>query len=672
MMPYTARSHDEARKVLCILCFKKGKDVRPLSNRIRMLIEKHCVAGIDFDDVRLPSRICTACRLTLDEYEKGIFSRNIETFDYAQIPQIYMTRLRSTSLQSKCECLVCEISRQNINNKSNCHPGRPSSKSPPKALKLCSSCLSALHQGKPHKCSKSSMLSNLSELASDRNCEQNFACAILENTSFDGSPVNLSRPGGGHPLRVHKTQNSPKSPNDNLPMMSTSDMFGIQKDLNLSSRETLKLGQHIRKVSGSRKVIESSLKNKLYDQNHLLDEWFEIKTIDFVKIEQSNVTEQTPRTVVVCKDVQAFIHQVMIVRGIDESNVMLKIGLDGGHGSLKICASLIDKSSYSNELTTTACSGSLKKYSDTGVKQLMILAIAPDVQESYENVKKLWIHCNLHNLSISYTIACDLKLGNVMFGLMSHGSMHPCTWCKSDRKSLADWSQWRTIGDIKRSFWEFHDGDKKRSQAKHFYNVIHPPIVSTLNLEQPILDIYPPPELHLLLGAVNTMYKGLSVEWGGSDRWPKKLHLEREAYYGGSFTGNSCMILLKNVDTLQSICPLHCLRYVDAFRKFYRVVNSCFGFSLNPEYQKFIEDFKNSYLALEISVTPKLHAIFYHVGEFCERRQQGLGLFSEQAFESVHHDFSQVWEDFKVKNIHHPKFGERFIQAVCSYNSRHL
>ena len=38
--------------------------------------------------------------------------------------------------------------------------------------------------------------------------------------------------------------------------------------------------------------------------------------------------------------------------------------------------------------------------------------------------------------------------------------------------------------------------------------------------------------------------------------------------------------------------------------------------TLNIAYVQHIKDFKNSYLQLPVSVTPKAHAVFYHVPEF--------------------------------------------------------
>ena len=67
------------------------------------------------------------------------------------------------------------------------------------------------------------------------------------------------------------------------------------------------------------------------------------------------------------------------------------------------------------------------------------------------------------------------------------------------------------------------------------------------------------------------MCKGMANEWKDSDKWLAARNVLQEALHGGSFTGNSCRILLKKVDLLQSICPLDVMKYVHAFRAFVMV-----------------------------------------------------------------------------------------------------
>lgn len=160
--------------------------------------------------------------------------------------------------------------------------------------------------------------------------------------------------------------------------------------------------------------------------------------------------------------------------------------------------------------------------------------------------------------------------------------------------------------------------------------------------------------------------------WPDSSRWLQDCHVQKEGVHGGSFTGNTAQTLLKKIDYLAQICPIQILPYVAVFRALEKVVSSCFGAELNVEYVQNISTFKDAFLALEIGVTPKIHTIIHHVPQFCQNTGTGLGKWSEQTSEAVHHDFSVTWSRFKINCLDHPNYGKKLLQAVCHYNSSHL
>ena len=45
-------------------------------------------------------------------------------------------------------------------------------------------------------------------------------------------------------------------------------------------------------------------------------------------------------------------------------------------------------------------------------------------------------------------------------------------------------------------------------EAKNYGNVVHPPLLCG-EPNQRVVEILPPPELHLMLGAVNTLFSGM-------------------------------------------------------------------------------------------------------------------------------------------------------------------
>lgn len=74
-----------------------------------------------------------------------------------------------------------------------------------------------------------------------------------------------------------------------------------------------------------------------------------------------------------------------------------------------------------------------------------------------------------------------------------------------------------------------------------------------------ILEILPPPELHLLLGTVIHLFDHMDTEFPFiATNWAKECNVYRVDVYRGTlgFQGNSCKILLKNVDKLRRLIDL--------------------------------------------------------------------------------------------------------------------
>ena len=164
----------------------------------------------------------------------------------------------------------------------------------------------------------------------------------------------------------------------------------------------------------------------------------------------------------------------------------------------------------------------------------MVIAIVPDVQENYVNVKRLWMEAGIDMLERKITIATDLKLCNILIGLMSHSSCHACCWCHIKKDDLRNNGVLRTIKSLMDLFWSFFEERVDRDAAKDYGNVIHPAMFASGNVDEImlILLLLPPPELHLLIGPVNTIYDAMNKVWPGSEVWLKKVNVKREEYHG--------------------------------------------------------------------------------------------------------------------------------------------
>ena len=115
---------------------------------------------------------------------------------------------------------------------------------------------------------------------------------------------------------------------------------------------------------------------------------------------------------------------------------------------------------------------------------------------------------------------------------------------------------------------------------------------------------------------------------------------------------------------------------IKAFECLKDVKDSCFGNHLSDDYAEKIGLYKDAYKALNLKVSPKVHALVNHVTDFFEVFANtypgcGLGFWSEQASESVHYSFQSHWEKGYKVNFHHPLYKDKLLKAVVSYNSRH-
>ena len=82
-------------------------------------------------------------------------------------------------------------------------------------------------------------------------------------------------------------------------------------------------------------------------------------------------------------------------------------------------------------------------------KRFFLITAAPDVPENYLTVKKLWINLGLQKLDCKFTNETNLKLCNILLGMMSHNSSYPCYWCniKKEGEPRREGKQ-RTIANL--------------------------------------------------------------------------------------------------------------------------------------------------------------------------------------------------------------------------------
>ena len=660
--------HEASRSKVCVICSRVATRKKALSVNDIKSLKEFIDNGYNYHDPDYPTGICNGCYLLLNKKRNG---HDVTI----PINQTYKSECRLLFLRSSgptCDCSICTIAHSSVHQilSSKKKRGRPKSTNTDettptvKAIKVCITCFTKLYPGCRHHCSttryRDQKVSNIEKMIATPTSSQRIAARTLRNTKNDECLPTLER-----------SIESMKRPRQ---LFSADDMSLIRKDLNLSTRNTITLAQDLRKAAkcNPRSVIESCVKEKMHLKNHELDAFFESKTIRFdreIEVKGKKYAESFDQHVITTNKISDLIDKIILHRNLNHENVLVKIGLDGGGGFLKVCLSLFD---LTTETTLSSGKTLSKKFKDSCVKKVFIIGITPDVPENYANVKKLWNCVGLTSLERSFSIATDLKLCNILLGLMSHSSSHPCCWCDVDKDNLYKRGTQRTLASLEDLFWKYFCAGSKKDKAKDFGNVIHLPIMENVDTSMPVLDIVPPPELHLMLGPVNHMYDELNKVWLKSEDWLKSCYVKKSDYHGGKFEGNECRKLLKNIDSLENLCPEINKNFVAAFSDFNDVVSSCYGSDLKSNYKRTIAKFRASFLKLNISVTPKVHAVFYHIEEFCALKGMGLGPFSEQTSESIHHEFTKLWENYLIKDLSHPLYAEHLLHAVQMFNSLNL
>lgn len=272
-------------------------------------------------------------------------------------------------------------------------------------------------------------------------------------------------------------------------------------------------------------------------------------------------------------------------------------------------------------------------------------------------------------------IISDLKLCNIITGLMAHGAQHPCCWCDVSKANFFEKGEERTIGNIKENFQNWKSSGLSLTRAKMFKNCVNMPLLD-FDDDSKILTVLPPPELHLMLGAFNHLFKHLELQCPNiTESWTTFCHVEKQSFHGGNFNGNGCKKLLRHLSFLRENIPLNLACYYKCFETLNVVVDACFGNDFNLNTKWAITKFRHSLVELSaknaVKITPKLHVILHHVWDFCVANGCGLGAYSEQASESVHADFKKTWERFKRLKVN-PKYADYLQRAANQYNSLHI
>ena len=195
--------HEDARKRVCILCFRKTGPQECLESATQLVhdrINEHVVSNVNLSDSRVPTGLCSSCRTKLKNVETG---GRKATFDLELLSNYLNEQKRLSPRRTTCECVVCQIGNANgiqakaILKKYQQSSGRPStSSSPPEPIRnLCGVCLSPTYQGSNHDRSRCGETKYKLDNAYDRMTEeerQQFAARVNRETAESSGSETFS------------------------------------------------------------------------------------------------------------------------------------------------------------------------------------------------------------------------------------------------------------------------------------------------------------------------------------------------------------------------------------------------------------------------------------------------------------------------------------------------
>lgn len=198
-----------------------------------------------------------------------------------------------------------------------------------------------------------------------------------------------------------------------LKPITITEVDGLQNQLNLSDNKIHKALKILRQ--NNKDNVEPNIDRQMMKMENPIEKYFAVETIDYVKEHSTAVMSQT----VYCTNIPELLDVIIEKRGYDKTKLFIKIGADGGGGFIKICCSICFYNPEDENKTN-------RIYKSGGVKKLIILLLAANVEENHSNMKlineKLKLDMITELTPYKVIISSDLKMANIMVGLMSHSS----------------------------------------------------------------------------------------------------------------------------------------------------------------------------------------------------------------------------------------------------------
>ena len=242
-------------------------------------------------------------------------------------------------------------------------------------------------------------------------------------------------------------------------------------------------------------------------------------------------------------------------------------------------------------------------------------------------------------------------------------------------------------------YFRFEAADCPHAKAKEFLNVVREPLLSLAQFPDDTLlcDIYNVPGLHCMTGITAKLIKEIEKSFANNketeegtkfvNRFLAGNQVHRTVYQGShSFEGNHARKLLEIIGRMRHEVEFleskrgadkeRIMKIIATIEAFDEVVTACFSKQLSSDYEAAIAAFAKAYMELhgtyKVSVPVKVHLVIDHIIPQIKRRHPGfgIGVVTEQAFESAHHAFKVEWAKTKIIDIKHKAYPQALLDCV--------
>ena len=317
--------------------------------------------------------------------------------------------------------------------------------------------MTEIRRGNSHKCNLQTQSKNLKVIAErfPKAAEKLASSIIKQKYSSPKGTIRLSQFAGPKFPLVPGSSKSDANAN----LLSTEEMVQIQQATHLSNGKMRSLVACLNRFSPKGSGVEKNFQKNFAQAGRKLEDLF-----DCTKSVFESKGKSVDRHEVFCNDIEAFIWTVISSRQYSAHDTLVKLSLDNGGGFFKISLSLLDISEDDDDPPQSSKQPFGTRRLSSGVNRIFVVGIVQEITENYTNISKILGHLAIHKIQFIFT--ADLKAVNIICGIQSHSSKHPCCYCDIDSENLISCGKDRTFGSIRSNAQQFNS--QSQNLPKHF------------------------------------------------------------------------------------------------------------------------------------------------------------------------------------------------------------